>query len=123
MKVNGKYDLVLKDHEDDPDIKNEPEIEEKIKIEPCELDQKVQDLISMISDVSLMENCVKEMKFDIQKAPLGKLSQSQIDRGFQILKKIEIKINGRSKEGPSLENLSSQYYTHIPHDFGFRFWF
>ena len=67
MKVNGKYDLVLKDHEDDPDIKNEPEIEEKIKVEPCELDQKVQDLISMISDVSLMENCVKEMKFDIQK--------------------------------------------------------
>lgn len=123
VKVNGKYDLVLKDHEDDPDIKNEPEIEEKIKIEPCELDQKVQDLISMISDVSLMENCVKEMKFDIQKAPLGKLSQSQIDRGFQILKKIEIKINGRSKEGPSLEKLSSQYYTHIPHDFGFRFWF
>jgi len=119
VKVNGKYDLVLKDHDDDPDIKNEPEIEEKIKVEPCELDQKVQDLISMISDVSLMENCVKEMKFDIQKAPLGKLSQSQIDRGFQILKKIEIKINGRSKEGPSLEKLSSQYYTHIPHDFGF----
>ena len=75
------------------------------------------------ADVSLMENSVKEMKFDIQKAPLGKLSQSQIDRGFQILKKIEIKINGRSKDGPSLEKLSSQYYTHIPHDFGFRFWF
>ena len=112
----------MKDHEDDTDIKNEPKLEDKIKVEPCELDTKVQDLLSMISDVSLMENCVKEMKFDIQKAPLGKLSQAQIDRGFQILKKIEnkIKLGGRSKEGTSIEKLSSQYYTHIPHDFGFR---
>ena len=65
----------------------------------------------------MMEKHVKEMKFDIQKAPLGKLSQKQIDRGFAILKQIESVIkNG----GVKLTKLSSQYFTHIPHDFGFR---
>ena len=113
-KVNGKYDYIHRDYGDD--VKDE-EIKEEVKVEPCELDMKIQDLLNLICNTKMMEKHVKEMKFDIQKAPLGKLSQKQIDRGFAILKQIESVIkNG----GVKLTKLSSQYFTHIPHDFGFR---
>ena len=71
MYCLGKYDLVRRDY--DEEIKVEPDtIEADVKMEPCELDEKIQDLLKMITDINMMENCVKEMKFDIQKAPLGK---------------------------------------------------
>ena len=113
-KVNGKYDYIHRDYGDD--VKDE-EIKEEIKVEPCELDMKIQDLLNLICNTKMMEKHVKEMKFDIQKAPLGKLSQKQIDRGFAILKQIESVI---ANKGVKLTKLSSQYFTHIPHDFGFR---
>ena len=52
------------------------------------------------------------------KAPLGKLSSKQIARGFSILANIEKAIKNGSLQ--KLTRLSSEYYTHIPHDYGFR---
>ena len=71
IKCANKYDLVLRDYDEEI---NEEELNENedIKIEPCELDEAVQELMKMISDINMMENCVKEMKYDINKAPLGK---------------------------------------------------
>ena len=49
--------------------------------------------------------------------PLGKLSKVQIAKGFEILEQIEDAL--KKKKGRSvLEQLSSQFYTAIPHDFG-----
>ena len=112
VHVPGKYDYIQRDY--GADIKEEPD---QVKTEPCELEQKVQDLLNLICNVKMMEKCVKEMKFDISKAPLGKLSSKQIQRGFAILAKIEETIKNR---GVKVTKLSSQYYTHIPHDFGFK---
>ena len=116
-KVAGKYDLVEQDFGED--LKTEVKQEEiEVKSEPCELDPEIQALIEMICDVSRMENYAKEMKFDIERAPLGKLTEKQISHGFEILKQIEAILikKGRSK----LANLSSAFYTRIPHDFGMR---
>jgi len=119
VKCNNKYDLVRRDYHDVDEVKDEVKTEVEVKIEPCQLDENIQNLIEMISDISMMENQVKEMKFDIQKAPLGKLGQDQISRGFGILKKIENQIKS-TRPNTTLTKLSSEYYTHIPHDFGFR---
>jgi hypothetical protein len=52
--------------------------------------------------------------YDSVRLPLGKLSHSVIMQGMGILRQIEAKIS--SQAGPaSLADLSSQFYTFIPH--------
>jgi len=50
--------------------------------------------------------------------PLGKLSKTQIAKGFEVLEEIENFM--KTKKGPAskLTELSSRFYTLIPHDFG-----
>ena len=47
--------------------------------------------------------------------PLGKLSKSQIAKGFEVLEEMEDVI--KKKKG-SLTELTSRFYTLIPHNFG-----
>lgn len=54
---------------------------------------------------------------DIKKMPLGKLSKVQIAKGFEVLEEIEAAMSqngGRAR----LEELSSKFFTTIPHNFG-----
>jgi poly [ADP-ribose] polymerase 2/3/4 len=81
--------LVEKDYDDttknNTDIKNELEDENEgstgKNLPPSDLDEKVQNLIELICNVTEMERALKEMKYDSQKAPLGKLSKNQIKAG------------------------------------------
>lgn len=49
--------------------------------------------------------------------PLGKLSKVQIGKGFEVLEEIEAAMNQNRGRG-HLEELSSKFYTTIPHNFG-----
>ena len=49
--------------------------------------------------------------------PLGKLSKTQIAKGFEVLDEIEKAVEGK-KPASKLSELSSRFYTLIPHDFG-----
>lgn len=55
---------------------------------------------------------------DVKKMPLGKLSKQQIARGFEALEALEVALKAPTDGGPSLEELSSHFYTIIPHNFG-----
>ncbi len=48
--------------------------------------------------------------------PLGKLSKSQIAKGFECLEEIEDAVKNNKKAG--LDKLTSRFYTLIPHNFG-----
>ena len=50
--------------------------------------------------------------------PLGKLSKTQIAKGFEVLEDIEAIIKSSKPSKPKLMELSSKFYTTIPHDFG-----
>lgn len=52
-------------------------------------------------------------------APLGKLSVAQIEKGQGVLKRLEEAL-GKKGNVAELQNLSSEFYTLIPHDFGFK---
>lgn len=54
---------------------------------------------------------------DIKKMPLGKLSKVQIAKGFEVLEEIEAALNQKKRNAP-LEELSSKFFTTIPHNFG-----
>ncbi|XP_034514286.1 protein mono-ADP-ribosyltransferase PARP3 isoform X3 [Ailuropoda melanoleuca] len=48
----------------------------------------------------------------------GKLSKQQIARGFEALEALEVALRAPADGGLSLEELSSHFYTVIPHNFG-----
>lgn len=56
---------------------------------------------------------------DIKKMPLGKLSKIQIAKGFDVLEEIEAAMNKKGgNKKKNLEELSSKFFTTIPHNFG-----
>ena len=131
VKVNGKYDLVKMDYSntdtntttgiDEVDTKPEPK-SSTVKDEPAEskLPSSVQDLISLICNIQVMEETVTEMEYDTKKSPLGKITVEQIRAGYNALKQIsECLEKGKPKSKEHLE-ACNQFYTRIPHEFGFR---
>lgn len=118
-KVAGKYDMVFVDYSINDREETHAEPGPLAQKRTSQLDMKIQSLLELICDIKAMEECVLEMKFDIRKAPLGKLTAEQIRAGYTALKKIEqcVKRKGTSKE---LLEACNQFYTRIPHDFGLR---
>uniref|UniRef100_A0A1A8FAE9 Poly [ADP-ribose] polymerase n=2 Tax=Nothobranchius korthausae TaxID=1143690 RepID=A0A1A8FAE9_9TELE len=118
-KVAGKYDMVFMDYSMDGKEENQIVVDSAPKRKPSQLDLKVQSLLELICDLKAMEECVLEMKFDIKKAPLGKLTSEQIRAGYAALKRIEdcLKKKGSNRE---LLEACNQFYTRIPHDFGLK---
>lgn len=50
--------------------------------------------------------------------PLGKLSKTQIAKGFEVLEEIEAILKSKSSSKAKLNELSNKFYTVIPQDFG-----
>lgn len=59
-----------------------------------------------------------ELGYNAEKLPLGKLSKSTILKGYDVLRRICENIGKSDTE--KLEELSGEFYTIIPHDFGFN---
>lgn len=62
---------------------------------------------------------MKEIGFDAKKCPLGKLGDTTIQEAYKVLKDLSDAVQknaGISK----LNDLSSKFYTLIPHNFGFK---
>lgn len=94
--------------------------------EPSRLDQQVQELISFINDQKLMEKSMVQVGYDVKKLPLGQLSDQTVQAGYKTLRQIEdifqaiaAKKGTLTSKMPELKKLSNEFYSTIPHDFGF----
>ncbi|XP_021906919.1 poly [ADP-ribose] polymerase 2 isoform X2 [Carica papaya] len=83
------------------------------KLEPC-----LAKFISLICNVSMMVQQMMEIGYNANKLPLGKFSKSTILKGYEVLKKIADVIDKPNRR--KLEELTGEFYTVIPHDFGFK---
>jgi len=83
-------------------------------VKPCSLAKPTQSLIKLIFDNDMFKEQMKKFDIDVKKLPLGALSKNQINKGYACLDKIENAIN----KGKSVEELTNQFYTIIPHVFG-----
>ncbi|KAM6159808.1 protein mono-ADP-ribosyltransferase PARP3 [Erethizon dorsatum] len=90
------------------------------RVRPCSLDPATQKLITNIFSKEMFKNAMALMNLDVKKMPLGKLSKQQIARGFEVLEALEGALKAPAEGSPSLEELSSHFYTVIPHNFGRR---
>ncbi|KAM9410726.1 protein mono-ADP-ribosyltransferase PARP3-like isoform 1-T3 [Pholidichthys leucotaenia] len=117
----GKYTLIEVDGEQDAEVKVDT-VDGKTfhvtkDILPCTLDTATQNLIQLIFSTDMFREAMEHLNLDIKKMPLGKLSKVQIAKGFEVLEEIEAAMD--QKNGKKLlEELSSKFYTTIPHNFG-----
>ena len=92
----------------------------------CSLSQELQDLVSFLFNTDNMKAAMTSQKYNFKKLPLGKLSKGTLAQGYLALKELgDVFLDPESavcKYKQSLaaiyNDLSSKYYTVIPHDFG-----
>lgn len=61
-----------------------------------------------------------ELNLDTKKCPLGQLSADQLDLARQILDQARLQVSAKKPDVPELNKLTNQYYSNIPHNFGYR---
>ena len=128
----NKYAFIEKSYDDNSkdEASNDTTLEkaETPLIEPpeCTLSPEMQDLITFLFNADSMKNTMASQNYNFNKLPLGKLSDSTIEKGYLALKDL-----GEVIQDPKLakteykgtlndvfNDLSSKYYTIILHDFG-----
>ena len=120
--VNHSYQQIFIDYEAEVEKKDTDKEKSKKdkKIFKNTLSEDVMDLIRLIYDKKIINDNLHEIGYDSKKMPLGKLSPSTLTNGLNILKEIENELNNKDPNKEKLTKLSSQFYSQIPHNFGFK---
>ena len=63
---------------------------------------------------------MKEIGYDAKKMPLGKLSKDNISKAYNMLKELYAEVEKSKPNVSVIEMLSNDFYSFIPHDFGFQ---
>ncbi|KAF6221930.1 hypothetical protein HO133_001898 [Letharia lupina] len=127
-----KYTMIEKSYGNETDdeagdqAQQSNESPQKIALPDCTLNEELQELVRFLFDTGNMKKSMASQKYNFNKLPLGKLSKSTIEKGYLALRELgDVILNpklAQEKHETSLvtafNDLSSQYYTIIPHDFG-----
>ncbi|KAI3883815.1 hypothetical protein MKW92_052927 [Papaver armeniacum] len=118
------YTWLEMDYEETENKSVVPKVPKKPKdssVQPREskLESRIAKFISLICNVSMMQQQMVEIGYNAEKLPLGKLSKSTILKGYNVLKEISEAITAK-RDRQTLEQLTGAFYSVIPHDFGFR---
>lgn len=81
------------------------------------LHPQVQDLVRVWFGVT--QEFV-ELNLDTKKCPLGQLSADQLDLARQILDQARLQVAAKKPDTKEINKLTNQYYSNIPHNFGYR---
>ena len=127
-KTKGGYQEIFIDYEAEVQKEDSPEENNNKRDEKNKnkkkfqntLDKDVMDLIRLIYNKKMINDDLHEIGYDSNKMPLGKLSTVTLTNGLNILKEIESELKKSHPNTSILGQLSSNFYTQIPHNFGFQ---
>ncbi|KAJ6848626.1 poly [ADP-ribose] polymerase 2-A [Iris pallida] len=88
------------------------------QLRETKLEPRIAKFISLVCNISMMKQQMIEIGYNAEKLPLGKLSKSTISKGYDVLRRLSDVISQSDRK--VLEQLSGEFYTIIPHDFGFK---
>lgn len=91
----------------------------KVEVEPTKLEPELFNLIKLISSRDMLERELRVAGIDLTKMPLGQMSMKMIQDGYMILQKIESQLLKNASDRNIFIELSNQFFTVIPHNFGF----
>jgi len=128
----GKYTLIEIERSAEA-AKKATELEEKLRaidkaaaqlqpkqqaVAPSKLHPSLQRFMSLIFDHEMFKGAMASFDIDVKKMPLGQLTKSQVQKGYEVLEELETSLE--SKKTKPINDLSSRFYTLIPHSFGRR---
>lgn len=130
----GKYAYLERNYEDS-DSEEEDDAKKAASVKrrgmsvseppPSNLDPAVQDVVKLIFNQNFINNAMADLNYDANKLPLGKLSKTTINRGYQALKNLAEVLDDATKAAQydmspaaAIEHLSNLYFSLIPHNFG-----
>lgn len=118
--VKGDYREIEIKYDDEEKKEEKPAAKGKGKVNQAKskMDDSLQGLINLIFDVNIMNNTMKEIGYDAKKMPLGRLGESTIKEAYGVLNKLADAVKKKDK-GAQMQ-LSGDFYSLIPHDFGFQ---
>ncbi|KAI5820171.1 poly polymerase catalytic domain-containing protein [Pyronema omphalodes] len=116
----SKYAYLERNYDDDDEDEDKPAENEETPKPKSLIAPQLQNLMKLIFNTQLMEQSMASLSYDARKLPLGKLSKTTIQAGYEVLKQIGLELQSTSPNQGELMRLSSQYYTVIPHNFGRR---
>ena len=120
LKKNHRYKEIALAHESESKVKPKFKKQKTIRKKHSKLPKQVQDLLRFIFDMKMIEKSIVKVGYNVKKMPLGNLSKETIKEGFEVLKKIEKELGKKKVNNSKLSSLSGDFYTIIPHDFGFK---
>ncbi|XP_064632694.1 protein mono-ADP-ribosyltransferase PARP3-like [Lineus longissimus] len=124
VPVKGKYTLLeMADDNEEEDAKTHARLaglSDDAIMKPCSLDKETQRLLNLIFDNNMFKDAMKKLDLDVKKMPLGKLSKHQIAKGYECLEELESVLKAAKPNRAKLTELSSRFYTLVPHNFGRR---
>lgn len=84
------------------------------------LSKDLAEVVKVILDADMFKKEMAKHKVDTAKLPLGKLSKAQIAKGNSVLAKLKGELSKGKKNLPALQKYSSEFFTLIPHNFGWK---
>ncbi|KAL4429670.1 hypothetical protein ABPG74_017079 [Tetrahymena malaccensis] len=99
--------------------KRNAELKKRMNSNPSKLENSIKDLMLLIWDFNRINKTLKELNFDTEKNPLGRLTFDQIQKGYKILTEIQNALLQGSRTSIIIE-LTNQFYTNIPQNYGMR---
>ena len=119
-KLQGKLEYGYIKIKIESKIKEE-KTNDKIDMTEEGLEKPLADLIRLVFDLKTMNQHIIKIGYDSDKIPLGQLSSEVIKKGYQYLNQLE-KIIGNNNDKKintkEIYDLSSKYFSIIPHNFG-----
>lgn len=103
VKKPGKYFLTEVAYDEVKDIDKVSNMKESKNV-VSKLDPNVLKFIEMISDINMMKNSLIKLDIDTKKLPLGKISNTQIDRASNLLKNIKDKLNVETQKNVDMQS-------------------
>ena len=91
---------------------------------PCTLPPAVQEFVELIFSEKMMQQQLESLSIDLEKMPLGGMSDKQAERGYQILGDIAAALKeplpDESAHSQRLLGLTEAFYNSIPHKFSLK---
>jgi len=113
----GKYTLIDVDESSAKGSKGDAKA---AKSGATKLSADLAEVVKTILDNDMFKKEMAKQKVDTAKLPLGKLSKAQISKGNSVLGRLKAELQKSKKNGGALSKLSSEFFTLIPHNFGWK---
>lgn len=126
-KKPGKYFMSEVSYDDEL---SKVDLPKQVKMIESKLPERTQKLLSMLTDVKIMQQALISLEIDTKKLPIGKIKHSQLENANKML--VQIGENIKKIDAPKMKaedkaiiksdliQKSSEFYTLLPMSFGRR---